>query len=60
MSLFGEEGSGRRERDVKLDKGADALRSTFGADIIRRGTVMKNGFRVASKFKGKQVFEQEK
>jgi DNA polymerase-4 len=60
MSLFGDEDSGRRERDVKLDKAVDALRSKFGADIIQRGTVMKDGLQVARKFKGKQASEQEK
>ena len=60
MSLFGEEDNGRRERDVKLDKAVDALRSKFGADIIQRGTVMKDGLQVARKFRGKQASEQEK
>ena len=60
MSLFGDEDSGRRARDVKLDKAVDALRSKFGADIIQRGTVMKDGLQVARKFKGKQASEQEK
>jgi hypothetical protein len=60
MSLFGDEYSGRRERDVKLDKAVDALRSKFGADIIQRGTVMKDGLQVARKFKGKQASEQGK
>ncbi len=59
MSLFGEEDSGSRERDVKLDKTVDALRSKFGAGIIQRGTVMKDGLQVACKFKGKQASEQE-
>ena len=45
---------------VKLDKAVDALRSKFGADIIQRGTVMKDGLQVARKFKGKQASEQEK
>ena len=60
MSLFGDEDNGRRERDVRLDKAVDALRSKFGANIIQRGTVMKNGLQVARKFKGKQASEQEK
>ena len=60
MSLFGEEDSDRRKRDVKLDKAVDALRSKFGADIIQRGTVMKDGLQIARKFKGKQASEQEK
>ncbi|MBQ3701435.1 MAG: hypothetical protein II885_01620, partial [Oscillospiraceae bacterium] len=60
MSLFGDEDSGRRARDVKLDKAVDALRSKFGADIIQRGTVMKDGLQVARKFKGKQASKQEK
>lgn len=60
ISLFGEESRGRRERDVKLDKAVDALRSKFGADIIQRGTVMEGGLQVARKFKGKQASEQEK
>ena len=60
MSLFGEEDSGRRERDVKLDKAVDALRSKFGADIIQRGTVMKDGLQVARKFRGKQESERDK
>ena len=60
MSLFGDEDSGRRARDVKLDKAVDALRSKFGANIIQRGTVMKDGLQVARKFKGKQASEQDK
>ena len=58
LSLFGEESSVRRERDVKLDKTVDALRSKFGSDIIQRGTVMKDGLQVARKFKGKQASER--
>lgn len=59
MSLLGEEDSGRRERDVKLYKAVDALQSKFGADIIQRGTVMKDRIQVARKFKDKQASEQE-
>lgn len=60
MSLFGDKNGGRRERDVELDKAVDALRSKFGADIIQRGTVMKDGLQIAHKFKGKQASEQNK
>ena len=59
MSLFGDEANGRRERDVRLDKAVDALRSKFGADIIQRGTVMKDGLQVARKFKGKQASKKK-
>ena len=52
--------NGRRERDVKLDKAVDALRSKFGTNIIQRGTVMKEGLQVARKFKGKQASERNK
>jgi hypothetical protein len=45
---------------VKLDKAVDALRSKFGADIIQRGTVMKDGLQVARKFRGKQESERDK
>ena len=59
MSLFEPEKSARREREMKIDKAVDALRSKFGADIIQRGTVMESGLQVARKFKGKQDAEQK-
>ena len=53
MSLFGEDEHPSRERDQKLDRAVDALRSKFGSDIIRRGTVAERKIDVARKFKGK-------
>lgn len=57
LSLFG--GGENRQRDRKLDRTVDAIRGRFGADAIRRGTVMIGGVEVARKFKGKQAAEQE-
>ena len=56
LSLFGEE-TAARVRDQRLDKTVDALRSRYGSDIIRRGTVVRSGIDVARKFKGKQDSE---
>lgn len=53
MSLFGEDEHPSRERDQMLDKAVEALRSKFGSDIIRRGTVAERKIDVARKFKGK-------
>jgi len=50
---------GSRDRDVKIGKAVDALRSKFGVDIIQRGTVMKDGLQAARKLKGKQASEQK-
>ena len=57
MSLFGADEYQNRERDQKLDKAVDALRSKFGSDIIRRGTVAERKINVAQKFKGKTDVE---
>ena len=54
LSLFEEEKPVSRERDVKLEKAIDALRSKYGSDSIQRGTVLSSGIRVAGKFKGGQ------
>ncbi len=45
MSLFEENDPGKNEREEKMDKTVDALRSRFGADIIKRGAViaLENG-----------------
>ena len=59
LSLFEPEKNIRREREEKIDRTVDALRSKFGVDIIQRGTVMESGLQVARKFKGKQASEQE-
>ena len=58
MSLFGTEERTNRERNAKMDKAVDALRSKYGSDIIQRGTVLSSGIHVARKFKGKQDSEQ--
>ena len=54
MSLFGETESLNNERDEKLDKTLDSIRSRYGSSIVRRGTVMKSGLNVARKFKGEK------
>ncbi len=59
LSLFGEEKSAESERNRKIDRTVDALRSKFGSDIIQRGAVLGSGVRVARKFKGKQDAEQD-
>ena len=38
MSLFGETEDPNNERDEKLDKKLDPIRSRFGSSIVRRGT----------------------
>lgn len=58
LSLFGAEAHMDRERDQKLDKTVDALRSKFGPEIIRRGTVAARGIDVARKFRGKTDSER--
>lgn len=58
MTLFGEDTRQSREKDQKLDRTVDALRSKFGSDIIRRGTVAARGIDVARKFKGKTDSER--
>ena len=54
MSLFGETGNPDNERDEKLDKALDSIRSRFGSSVVQRGTVMKSGLNVARKFKGEK------
>ena len=44
MSLFGETENPDNERDEKLDKALDSIRSRFGSSVVQRGTVMKSGF----------------
>ena len=58
ISLFGQEKEEKRERDEKLDETVDLLRSRFGYDIIKRGTIMASKTEVAKKFKGKQEAEK--
>ena len=43
MSLFGETEDPNNERDEKLEKTLDSIRSRFGSSIVRRGTVMRSG-----------------
>lgn len=50
MTLFDEETTDH-ERDEKLDKAVDALRSRFGSDVLKRGTVVNSGLDVGKKFK---------
>ena len=54
MSLFGETENPNNERDEKLDKALDSIRSRFGSSVVQRGTVMKSGLNVARKFKGEK------
>ena len=54
MSLFGETEDPNNERDEKLDKKLDPIRSRFGSSIVRRGTVMRSSLNIARKFKGKK------
>ena len=42
MSLFGETEDQNNERDEKLEKTLDSIRSRFGSSIVRRGTVMRS------------------
>ena len=42
MSLFGETEDPNNERDEKLEKTLDSIRSRFGSSIVRRGTVMRS------------------
>ena len=59
MSLFGEERSAAAEKNAKIDRAVDALRSKFGSDIIQRGTVLGSGVRVARKDKGRQDADRD-
>ena len=59
LTLFGEEDDAEAEKQAKIDRAVDALRSKFGADIIQRGTVMGSGLHVARKYKGRQEAEQD-
>ena len=54
MSLFGETEDQNNERDEKLEKTLDSIRSRFGSSIVRRGTVMRSGLNIARKFKGEK------
>ena len=54
MSLFGETEDPNSERDEKLEKTLDSIRSRFGSSIVQRGTVMRSGLNVAHKFKGEK------
>ena len=54
MSLFGETEDPNNERDEKLEKTLDSIRSRFGSSIVRRGTVRKSGLNIARKFKGEK------
>ena len=59
ISLFGEETGADQEKNVKLDRAVDALRSKFGSEIIQRGTVLDGGLHVARKFRGSQDAGEE-
>ena len=54
MSLFGETEDPNNERDEKLEKTLDSIRSRFGSSIVRRGTVMRSGLNIARNFKGEK------
>ena len=54
MSLFGETEDPNNERDEKLEKTLDSIRSRFGSSIVRRGTVMRSSLNIARKFKGEK------
>ena len=51
MSLFGETEDPNNERDEKLEKTLDSIRSRFGSSIVRHGTVMRSGLNIARKYK---------
>ena len=53
MTLLDEETTSH-EREEKLDKAIDALRSRFGSDVVKRGTVVNSGLDVGKKFKNKK------
>lgn len=48
LSLFDD---GKRERQMQLDRTIDTLRGRFGADIIRRGSVLDSTAGVGKKYK---------
>ncbi len=48
LSLFRDE---RREKEKQLDKTVDLLRGRFGADIIRRGSIMDSSAGIGRKYK---------
>lgn len=48
LSLFQDE---RREREKKMDQTVDLLRGRFGADIIRRGSVLDSSTGIGRKYK---------
>ena len=54
MSLFGETEDPNNERDEKLEKTLDSIRSRFGSSIVQRGTVMRSGLNIARKYKGEK------
>ena len=54
MSLFGETEDPNNERDKKLEKTLDSIRSRFGSSSVRRGTVMRSSLNIARKFKGEK------
>ncbi len=56
FSLFRDE---RREREKKMDKTVDLLRGRFGADIIRRGSVLDSSAGVGRKYKAHLENERE-
>ena len=55
MSLFDETG---RDKARKIDNAVDAIRSKFGADMIRRGSTMDSSDRVGRKYKAQMELEK--
>ncbi len=53
LSLFPDKEKQNRERDQRLDKTIDSLRSKYGFDIVKRGSVMSLKTEVGRKYKGK-------
>ena len=49
MTMFMEEEQKNKEKGQKLDKAVDLLRDKYGADIIKRGSVMSLGVSVGKK-----------
>lgn len=54
MTMFREREQMKHEKGQKLDKAMDSLRSRFGSDIIKRGSVMALNIDVGRKHKGEE------
>lgn len=54
MTMFKEQEQMDHVRGQKLDKAMDSLRSRFGSDIVKRGSVMALNIDVGRKHKGEE------